>query len=567
MSFIRQRIWVIVALLLIILYLSPLFILGTDAHVRIHDQLDSTIVWYKTLADGGKLFAPNNAAISNMMNGLPRISLDSQFKLLVWLFVLFPPFVAYTINAVIVRFVAFIGMYLLLAKHMLTDKNDAFIKAGVALCFALLPFWLPGSLSIAGIPLAAYAFLNFRKRVATKRDWIIIVLLPFASSFILTYIFFLAVMGIIWLIDWLKTKQANWKLFSAIAAMTAIFLTKDYRLILGILLGQGFTPHRVEFNLGHNSFLPTLRLFWHNFSTAHTHSYTLQYEIIIYVAGFFFLWTLAKKLGRIDTNLLANEKRLIRLLILTATFSMWYALWYWQGMRLLKNTFEMANEFNFSRIHFLNPILWYLIFAVCLKLIITKFKKIGKAIVLVLLACQLAVAFGHNDELKYRSLNMPSWREFYSPKLFHDIQDYIGKDPSTYRVVSIGMYPAISQYNGFYTLDMYVPLYPLEYKHQFRQIIAPELAKNKMLERYFDQWGGRCYIFVDELGKNYLFTKSKHKAIHHLDLNTKVLKKMGGDYILSAVKIENARENDLKLLHVFENHVSVWRIYLYRVGG
>jgi hypothetical protein len=73
----------------------------------------------------------------------------------------------------------------------------------------------------------------------------------------------------------------------------------------------------------------------------------------------------------------------------------------------------------------------------------------------------------------------------------------VGKPIQDYRVVSIGLHPAVAQYNGLYTLDTYNNFYPLSYKHQFLNIIAPELNKNKSLKSYFDLWGGRCYIFVD----------------------------------------------------------------------
>lgn len=568
MTFIKRRKWIILAGFLILVYLSPLFIFGKDAHVRVHDQLDSTVIWYDVLADSGKIFAANDAEIPNMMNGLPRVALGTEFKLLVWLSVLFPPFVAFTINAVLVRFAAFIGMYLLLTKHVLKIKDDLFIPAGVALCFALLPFWLPGSLSIAGIPLAAYAFLNIRKRTMSKKDWIIILLLPFASSFILTFVFFLAAMGILWLKDWIRTKRSNWPMFTAITSMTAIYLAKNYRLVIDVLLGHGFTPHREEFNLGHNTLARTFGLAWENFTTAHTHSYTLQQHVIIYVAGFILLLILGKKLlSRFGyaASLHSYERSFIRLSLLAAAFSLWYAFWYWEGMRVLKNHFDIANTFNFGRIHFLNPVLWYLIFAVCLKMCKINFRAVGKFIAVVLILCQLFVVFSQNHELKYRSLAMPSWREFYSPALFDDIREYIGEDPANYRVVNIGMHPAVAQYNGFYTLDFYATMYPLDYKHQFRKIIAGELAKNETIQSYYDTWGSRCYIFLDELGKNYFFTKDKNKVVEHLQLDTKTLRKMGGTYIFSAVKIKNAEDNHLQLEGVFENDNAIWRIYLYKV--
>lgn len=594
MAWINKHKWLILALVIIAIYLSPLFLLGKDSHVRIHDHLDSSVVWYKTLADSGKIFAANDATIPNMMNGLPREALGSEFKLLVWLFVLFPPFVAHTINAILVRFIAFIGMYLLLDKLVLRTKakskskaqnseqnrmglfkhiNDSFLISGVALCFALLPFYLPASLSIAGIPLAAYAFLNIRYKQAKLTDWLIILLLPFAASFVLTFFFFLAAIGILWLWDGMKTKQWNKKLFAAVAVMTAIFLAKNYRLITGVLLGHGFTSQREEFSRGHNTLQRTFGLAWENFSTAHTHAYTLQHDIILYVGIFFVIWIFIKQLLHwlqmpIKPNI--YEQRLVLLMILAASFSTWYAFWYWQGFRVLKDTIEITNTFNFGRTHFLNPILWYLIFALGLKLIMSKFtgtfSVIGKLVVVVLIIGQLQLIYQANHEVKYRQAGTPSWQGFYSPDLFSHIQDYIGRDPSDYRVASIGMHPAIAQYNGFYTLDMYVNLYPLAYKHQFRKIIAPELAKNDNLASYFDTWGSRSYLFVDELGKHYMFKKHKDKIIDNLDINTKIFKEMGGDYILSAVKITNAKENQLALMHIFENNVSPWRIYLYKAG-
>ena len=112
-------------------------------------------------------------------------------------------------------------------------------------------------------------------------------------------------------------------------------------------------------------------------------------------------------------------------------------------------------------------------------------------------------------------------------------------------MASIGLHPAIAQYNGFYTLDTYNNFYPLSYKHQFRKIIADELDKNPTLKKYFDEWGGRCYLFVAELGKKYDFKKDSKVKIHHLQLNTKVFKDIGGKYIFSAVPIMNAEVNGL----------------------
>ena len=36
---------------LLVLYVSPLYILGENAHIRVHDNLDSNIAWYKVLKE------------------------------------------------------------------------------------------------------------------------------------------------------------------------------------------------------------------------------------------------------------------------------------------------------------------------------------------------------------------------------------------------------------------------------------------------------------------------------------------------------------------------------------
>jgi hypothetical protein len=164
-----------------------------------------------------------------------------------------------------------------------------------------------------------------------------------------------------------------------------------------------------------------------------------------------------------------------------------------------------------------------------------------------------------------RTIDEPTYRQFFAQALFSQIESYINKPNDAYRVVSIGLHPSIAQFNGYYTLDSYQVNYDLDYKNSFRRIIAPELDKNDELKGYFDDWGNRCYIFVDELGKGKLFGKNENIKIRKLDLNTQALKEMGGEYIFSSVAIENYQENHLTFESRFTNDDSFWDIYLYRV--
>lgn len=43
---------------IIVLWVLPYFVLGQDAHMRIHDNPDSNVAWYKVLMTSGQLFGP-----------------------------------------------------------------------------------------------------------------------------------------------------------------------------------------------------------------------------------------------------------------------------------------------------------------------------------------------------------------------------------------------------------------------------------------------------------------------------------------------------------------------------
>ena len=145
------------------------------------------------------------------------------------------------------------------------------------------------------------------------------------------------------------------------------------------------------------------------------------------------------------------------------------------------------------------------------------------------------------------------------------IREDIGLPQESYRVISVGLHPAIAQFNGFHTLDGYFNNYPLEYKHRFRNIIGYELEKSDELRDYFDGWGSRCYIFTEELSPSVLYTKDKNVTIHNLQLNITALHEMNCTFVLSSVNIANHVDSGLQLVDVYEQADSVWRIFLYEV--
>jgi hypothetical protein len=550
--FLKDRKNIVMALAAIALYVSPLFILGENAHIRVHDNLDSNLAWYKVLRESGQTYGKAEAVIPQVINGLPRNAFGTELSGIVWLFSIFPTMTAYALNQLITRFAAFMGMYLLLKTHFIRTPEWSAIRVGAALAFALTPFWPSGMLSTLGMPLALWAFLNIREGRADWKSYLALTLLPFYSSFVLGFFFFLAAMGGLWLFDLFRGKGLNLRFLAAIAGMTFLYLLVEYRLVHSFLFLEEDNS-RDEYFHARLTFAHCVRLAFKNFVLGHTHVMTVHGLIILPVTlyALFLVW---------KNKRWSQERIYVFLFAFNFLLSFWYAFWFYKGWLPLTERFHFMDTFNFARFHFLRPLIIYIGFALALKIVWISTKS-SKSILAVIIA-QILLLGAFNDEIIYS--RKPSVKEFYAEDLFSEIGNYIDRPKEDYRVASIGIHPAIAQYNGFYTLDTYNNFYPLTYKHRFRKIIAEELAKNKTIRRYFDEWGGRCYIFTAELGKHYMFKKNSDKKLKNLKLDTAVFKEMGGEYFFSAVPIMNSMENGLELEREFTSGDAAWKIYLYK---
>lgn len=550
----KEKKLLVLALIILAIYISPLFILGENAHIRVHDNLDSNLAWYKVLRESGEIFGPIDAVIPQVMNGIPRNAFGTEYSGIVWLYALFPTMTAYALSQTITRLAAFFGMYWLLRDHCLPGKEWGLITVGTSLAFALTPFWPSGMLSTLGMPLALWAFLHIRKGRKTWKEYLVFTLLPFYSSIVLGFFFFLFAMGVLWIIDVIRRKKHHLAFLLSLMYMAIVYCFVEYRLVYSFLFST--EPNsRDEYLHARLSLWRAIRLTFKNYVIGHTHVMTVHGLIIlpILLAGFYLVW---KK------GWWRQEKYFVFLFILNFALSLWYAFWFYKGWQPLTEKFHFMNTFNFARFHFLRPLVIYVSFALALKIIWQNTKEFRPIIYFSLIA-QLIILGLFNEEVYYRE--KPSVKEFYAEELFSQIRDHIGRPVQDYRVASVGLHPAIAQYNGFYTIDSYNNFYPLSYKHEFRKIIEKELKKNKQVRTYFDEWGGRCYLFTDELGKHYMFKKNTKKKLKAVQFNFEPFKQMGGTHIFSSVPIVNAEENQLMLEKVFSSKESIWKIYLYRV--
>lgn len=570
-------------LLIISTYILVIYHGFESSCVLIHDNLDG--VSYALLAKARGLYFSLNGIIKNVMNGIPSSAIFCGFSLGEVLYLLFDSMVAYILNEIFMRAVAFFGMFLLLKKHVLpNEKEPPVIAVGVALCFAMLPFWPLGFLSVAGQPLLLYAFLNIIKKESTWYHWFIIVVFPFYSSLILAGFAISLMLLMILIYNSVLNRKINYRGLIALAILAILYLIANYRLIYTLCFSSGFVSHRVEFGSApltlKGALVKSAIKSVKNFLSGQYHAASLH-KYFVSISIFIALLCLYKR---------RKHNNLLFILILSAgLISLFYGFWGIIALKLQNTLF--IRGFQWNRIHYLHPLLWYLAFGLSLSIILRniRYQKFSLYLISFLLICQLGYNICNASPLRMLLINnlrhnalvnnlrqklmhrthpihkQLTFGEFYSSALFDDIKKYIGKPLESYRVVSIGMHPSIALFNGFYVLDAYISNYPLEYKHKFRKIIEKELSKNEMLQKYFDNWGSRCYVFVSELGNNYLVRKDDNIKIRNLELNTKALKDMGGEYIFSATEIMNYKDNNLKYLRVFENDKSQWRIYLYKV--
>ncbi|MCD1259536.1 hypothetical protein B5M42_011910 [Paenibacillus athensensis] len=537
------------------LFQAPMLIQGPGYHVPILDNLDYNLPINKILVESGQWFGSLHAVIPNMLDGVPRNSLGSEFNLQLLLEYALDSYWAYAVNEIFVHMIALIGMYLLLSGHF--NIRSRWLSAGIAVLFALLPFLSSVGATVAAQPLALYAFLHIRNGNNRRRDWLILAAIPFYSSLVLGFSFFLALMLGLFGYDLVTNKRVNKPFFAAICLMSFVYVLVEYRLLLSTFIDR-FPTHRIEKEISTMSFTQSLHNGWDNFLNGQFHVYTFHKPIML---GAIILGIIVSAL-----QYRTYKKQLIlqvALLALIFIISMWYGFWSYWGWAGLREHIELLKTANFSRFHWLDPLLWYSLFALSLRAI-TQFRPSGSYAAALLIVAQLLV-IGQANAASAKN-NVYSFQEYYSVKLFDSIKAYIGKDPSDYRVLSIGLWPSIPQYNGMYTLDGYLTNYDLNYKHRFREIIEKELDKNEDLKTYFDKWGNRCYIFINELpGRKFYFDKKENAVIHNLELRLDKLKEMKADYILSTAFIENAPANGLQLQRVFEETDSPWRIFLYQV--
>jgi hypothetical protein len=465
--------------IIMFIYFYPAVFMIEQAVYLIHDNLDSNVVWYKRLAESGLMF--KKGTLDFTMGGIPRDCYPSEWSIDRLLYLFFNAQTAYTINYILIHLLAFIGMRLFLKTYV---TKIELIYNFVALAFGMLPFWVSGGLTVAGLPFLLFALLNIFKDKSNKWDWIVIVFFPFYSFFVFGNAFSFPLMFLFWLYGMIY-KKWNFKLVHLLAFLILILLTIFVEKRFFSLLLSGFESNRLADVASVENYLNIKGIIGSTilaFFFGHYHFHSLQVMIALTSVAYLVYSIYTKKMYQI--------KELIFLLIILAFFSF---------VLLFLNNYDLKSLFgnNFPRISFRLwvwfPFLWYVIFA----LVIDKMQKNGitKLSKLILLAQLLFVMlliyprdyFGSkyaenifaNTFLYRKCEEQSNWKTYYRVAEFEKIKKEI-PDIDDCKVVRIGILPEVLQYNGLQTLEGYFSYYPIENFKIIKEIDSLERLKSNM---------------------------------------------------------------------------------------
>jgi len=570
---------VIAFVAMLLVALLPYASMGRDAVVIAHDHLDANFVWATVLAQEGQIFADGNEIVAPILGGIERKYFGSSAYLYYWLFAIFSPFYALVANEVIMRSVAFVGLFLFARSLVrvpepgLTPHQAELQLALVAIAslaaaaFALLPFWPTTGAAVAGVPWFFWAALEFRNGDASRVSLFLavlgVVLFVFYGSFAASGVFALAFLFLLAAIDAIRRDWARARrlLFFNLAVL-ALFVLQNIGLFGIFGGGEPTTRDEIVFRTFSSDRL--IAEMWKSFIAGQYHAPPgTAWPMFTAVLAALSIAAVCAIRGRQKIRAVASEFSMILIgLALLALTAAAYALSRWTDFQML---IQALPAFNFGRFHWLQSGLWAIVFVAALAVICKGIQvlwpktrrfaglAVGASLAIVITVAQLIITVGNLPAYSSPIGYFARFDDFFAKPIFDDVRRRLGPDVEGVRLGVIGMHPAVAQFNGFKTVGGYVPVYPLRTKYAFREIIAPELAKQPKLEQKFDTWGSRAYLFVAETSHcgSTICPPKKTPSSISVDYDIDAFRSFGGTHILSASEIKNSDALGLEPLGAF----------------
>jgi hypothetical protein len=551
---------------------------GEDNIIPIYDNLDSEITARLLPLREGNLFSISNEEIvPQQMNGIKRNSLNaSALSIQSVLFYLFPPIYAYLINFLIIKLLAFAGVYLLFSGYMLKDieNQNKIISGLLAFTFAIHPAYTIYGLAVLGLPLLIYCVLNILNGKNIYLNYLFVIVYPFYSSLVLGGFVVVGVMFVCGLWYYFRNeKRLGTNIVSISVMLGLLYIVSELNLFNQFLFDGSFVSHRTAWDPSFDqmaqtpeplSFAGALHrvnnFFWYGEINAKI------YPLVIFS---FFIFMLVVRFRKI-----ISDRYIISLFVLLVVIAFIYGFYFANvgPFIWMKEKSQLFKTFRVDRVFFFWAVYWYVFFALLIKSAFASKTRSMVIVTYLFVFLNLIYVFDNNRELKanivisikQKEREIISYKKFFAEDLFNKIKADIEEPLSSFRVVSVGLTPAVSLYNGFYSLDAYSNNYPLEHKYNFRRIIAPELEKSEKWKTSIDKWGCELFVFSSEIEYRPEFIPNK-SSIEDLQLNTAALYEMGGRYIISSVEIKNFTQLNLRFVKQYTDKNTPLKVSLYEV--
>lgn len=547
----------------LLLIFTPIFLSG-DLHITIHDNLDSSIVWLKSMRANNAFFDFDSSL--PFLGGLSRHYLPSELQLNNVIFNWMPAIDAYTLSYLLKAILGTVSFFLLLRKYF--EKKHSATLFCCAFTYSILPVYPNLYFAQATIPLFVYLLLSYTEKPSLKLT-ICLLLFPTLSELPRIGIFLLSYAALYFLYSLLRKKKNALYSLTAILLFSISYLVTEYHLIYQTFVGSGESI-RSEFSPIDKG--GVLEIFTRGFRSGQYHAtiptlpvfpnlpFYTNYPIAFYCTIFYYVFSLWKKTKYKKASFCLIACIVANTLLFTMNES--------QSLKTLLSSFVGGlGQWNFGRFIWLNPFLWIMILAtICVDIS----QHINKSFIYLLLLANLAhisTSLVPYNDLANTIRDHPSKKESLTYDQFFSTQDFskLKKEIKYHGEPSLafGMHPSILVFNDIKTLDMYHSGYNLSYKHKFRNLISPTLDKNNSVRRYFDNWGGRAYLFSKDGLKSFAPTLSPNPLFDNSEIfiDVKSASEMNLKYIFSRYKISNPLENSLS--QVAKTKGEVYNIYAY----
>ncbi|MDD6250174.1 MAG: DUF6044 family protein, partial [Bacillales bacterium] len=559
-------------LIIIVFFLEigPYLFFFEDCVITIHDNLDNFIDFKKLIYEGS--FFWNFSEKSRVLGGLVSAYFCSSFTLNNFLYFLFKPFTAYSLEYIISLVIGFSSMFLLLENlRLFRLELPSWLCLGISLIYSILPVIPEWRIGVSSMPIGFVLLIN----VINRQKWydlLFCFLFPFISHINCVGIFLIIIWSII--IAVYSVKHKKFLCYPSVSLMLLVigYLFFNMQLFyMRFILSEDL--NRMHLTIPPNDLFKGI----YDYAVRGWYHVATRQKYILCLIFFLLLILLYKNLTYLKERILHKGKLTLTPWGITRSFkfalifgglifincllaslydSHFVKIYVWDFFPFLKG-------FSLARFYVINKVFWCLLLSVILVWVIKLPSfKYNRVVVFFIICLQtlyvLIPRYEYNDSIISWKANLfsikddttISFKEFYDVELFNSIKKDINYKDEI--VAAVGYHPAVLIYNNFSTVDGYWSYYPYKDMLAFRKIIAPELKKYQDEADYYDSWGGRRYLYCKEL--SYLPTRNKVSDDTQIELRIDsdvFAKEFNGKYILSRAKIKNADKLGMNFIKYF----------------